>query len=174
MSQPHLQFELRVFTEPEALGNLLEKYPSVRRALFLDGVPREFIAPRYAADSSVTLLGHEGGEPLLRFGSGELSDAIAVDLVTGHVIEIVDPPGDATLFVNTSVEKFTQTVKAVIDQFPYYDTDASDEEIRTASDQVLDAVKKIDPEAAVPDRYWSTFVDDMRNGDLSTEEILAG
>lgn len=77
------------------------------------------------------------------------------------------------LFVNTSIGQFTQTVQAVIGRFPYYDQGGDDEIMHAAAADLRDIVRRIDPAAAVPDRYWSTFADDAENGDLSTEEILA-
>jgi hypothetical protein len=169
----HLTYQSHVFAEPPALRDLLQRAPSVRRALFVDGVPKGFIGRRYTADSSVALLEQEGREQILRFGSSGLSDAIGVDLVTGHVVEIIDVRAFASLFVNTSIEQFTQTVKAIIDRFPYYDRDTTDEEIQAIASELLHTIRSIDSEAAVPDRYWSTFVDDVEIGDLSTEAILA-
>jgi hypothetical protein len=173
MNQRRLTFESRVFPEPPAMRELLEHAPSVRQALFADGVPKNFIGRRYSADLNVTLLEREGSEPLLRFGSSGPSDAIGVELATGHVIEVIDTPGSHSLFVNTSIEQFTQSVKAVIDRFPYYNANASDEEIEAVADELRELIVSIDPEAAVPDRYWSTFADDAEIGDLTTEAILA-
>jgi hypothetical protein len=64
-------------------------------------------------------------------------------------------------------------VKAAIDRFPYYDNDASDEEINATAEELQAIIGSIDPEAIVPDRYWSAFIDDARIGDLSTEGILS-
>jgi hypothetical protein len=141
--------------------------------LFVDGVPKRFIGRRYTADSSVALLDRQDHKPILRFGSTGLSGAIGVDLATGHIVEVIDVPDSPLLFVNTSIEQFTQTVKAVIDRFPYYEEGAAEEEIQGVASELLEKIRNIDPAAAVPDRYWSTFVDDVEIGDLSTEAILA-
>jgi hypothetical protein len=172
MSSRHLRYESHVFTEPTALKDLLQHLPSVRRALFIDGVPKKFIAHRYRADSDVTLLRRQGDDAVLRFGSSGLSDAIGVHLATGNVVEEVNARGFPLCFVNTSIEKFVLTAKAVIDRFPYHDQDATDGEIEVAAADLRDIIRHIDPPAMVPDRYWSTFADDVENGDMSTEEIL--
>jgi hypothetical protein len=173
VSTRSLNFELHVFAEPETMADLLKDVPSVRHALFVVGVPKGFIGRRYAVDSNVTLLAREGSAPLVRFGSSGLADAMCVDIMTEHVIEIINAPASEPLFVNTSIEQFTRTVKAVVDRFPYYVQEASDDEIILVAGELLDIIRSIDPEAAVPNRYWSTFVDDVQIGDLSTEAILA-
>lgn len=141
--------------------------------MFTDEVPKSFIGRRYTADSDVSLLDREGHQTILRFGTSGFSDAIGLDLATGNVIEILTVADFAPVFVNKSTEKFTLTVKAVIDRFPYYGQDATDEEIQDVARELRDIIKHIDSEATVPDRYWSTFIDDVEIGDLSTEAILA-
>ena len=173
MSTGRLSFESHVFTESEAMTVLLDDAPSVRHALFVIGVPKGFIGRRYAADPGVTPLVREGSDPLLRFGSCGLADAMCVDLVTEHVVEIINAARSAPLFVNTSIEQFTQTVKALVDRFLYYGHEATGDEMDIVAGELLNVIRSIDPEAAVPDRYWSTFVDDVQIGDLSTEAILA-
>lgn len=89
------------------------------------------------------------------------------------MVDVINARGLPLLFINTSIEKFVLTVKAVIDRFPYYEEDAADEEVEAAAADVRAIIERIDPAAVVPDRYWSTFVDDMEMRDLSTEEVLA-
>lgn len=141
--------------------------------MFIDGVPACFIGRMYSADSGVSILERAGDEPILRFGSSGLSDAIGVDLATGQVVDVINARGCPLLFVNASVEQFTRTVRTLIERFPYYDRDASDAEMETVANELLEIVRRIDPEAAIPDRYWSTFVDDVAIGDLSTEAVLS-
>jgi hypothetical protein len=172
MSDRPLMYESYVFAEPPSLGDLLRNSPSVRHALFIDGVPKRFIGRRYMADPSVAILKRQGDGIIIRFGASGLSDAVGVDLATGHVVEVLDVAGSVPLFVNTSVEMFTKTVKAVIGRFPYYDEDATDEQIQTAATDLRNMIERIDSAAIVPDRYWSTFIDDVELGDLSTEAIL--
>jgi hypothetical protein len=172
MSPRQLRYESQVFAEPKELEGLLRRSPSVRRALFIDGVPKGFIGPRYRADANVTILNRPGGDAILRFGSSGLADAVGVNFATGNVVDVSNARGHPLLFVNTSIEKFILTVKAVIDRFPYYEEDATDDEVEGAAADVRDIIERIDPAAVVPDRYWSTFVDDMEMRDLSTGEVL--
>ena len=175
MSQRRLSCEAWVFpepaAEPTAMRDLLDRVPLVRQALLVDGVPRAFIG-RYTADSAVTIVERGDGAPLLRFGSGASSQAIGVDISTGHVVRVSAARGSRLLFVNTSIGQFTQTVKALIERFPYYDADATGEETDAVAAELLEIIEGIDPEAGVPDRFWSTLADDAAIGDLTTENIL--
>lgn len=164
-------FAPAVFTGQQETGGLLEHSPSVQRALFADGVPKTFIGRRYRADPHLSRLEREG-RSFLRFGSSGLSDAVCVELPVGHVVVVIGAPGFHLQFVNTSIGQFTKTVEAVIGRFPFYDTDSDDEEIQAVGDELLEIIRSIDDAAAVPDRYWSAFVDDVQMGDLTTEAIL--
>jgi len=99
-------------------------------------------------------------------------EAIGVDLRSGHGVEVGEQPDFPSLFVNSSIEQFTRTLKAIADRFPYYDREASDEELESVAVELLDIVRDIDPEAAAADGYWQDFADSAALGDLSTEDIL--
>jgi len=152
---------------------LLKDFPAVRHALFVEGVPEGFIGRRYVADSALTTLEAEGHSQVLRFGSSGLADAVGIELSSGHVVEIVKAPHSVLILVNKSIGQFAETMKAVMGRFPYYDIDSSEDEIVSVAHELMEIIARIDPEAVVPDRYWSTFIDDIEIGDLSTEAILA-
>lgn len=173
MNSHRLSYQSKVFRETPAIGRLLEDFPAIRHALFVEGVPRGFIGRRYVADSELTSLETEGHSRVLRFGSSGLADAVGVELNAGHVVEIVNARHPVSVFVNTSIGQFAQTVKAVMGRFPYYDRDSDEDEISSVAHELMETIGFIDPEAVVPDRYWSTFIDDIEIGDLSTEAILA-
>jgi hypothetical protein len=61
----------------------------------------------------------------------------------------------------------------MIEQFPYYSKDVEYEEINLVSEQLLEIIRSIDAEAAKPDRYWLTFVDDVQMDDFNTEAVMA-
>jgi hypothetical protein len=173
MSSQYLIYGTRVFVQPPALDDLMRELPSVRRALFIDGVPEKFLAQGYRADSTVVLLEREDGRKILRFGTSGLSDAFGMDLATGNIVEEINARSFPLVFVNTSIDKFVLTVRAVADRFPYYGQGATDGEITFAAADLRGIIKDIDPPAMIADRFWSTFADDVENGDMSTEEILA-
>jgi hypothetical protein len=96
-----------------------------------------------------------------------------VDLATGEVIEVINLAGAPLLFVNSSIDRFTHVVKGVMARFPYYAASADDADWQAASRDLTAIIGQIDPPAVVPDRYWSTFLDDVEMGDLSTEAVEA-
>jgi hypothetical protein len=145
--------------------------PAVEQALFVDGVPRGFIGRRYSADPELSVVERPGSTAMLRFGSAGLGDAIAIDLDTGHVIELVNARVPVEVFVNSTIQQFSRTVESMIDRFPYYDSDEDGDELDAVSHELLELIRRIDPPAAIPDRYWSTFIDDVGIGDLTTEAV---
>jgi SUKH-4 immunity protein len=167
------RFETRVFTEFPEVAKLVAGLPSVRRALFDDGIPKGLLGGRYTADPDLTILAREGHAPVVRFGTSGLSEAIGIDSANGNVIEVIDTPWKPTNLVNTTVALFTLTVRALIERFPYYAKDAEDEEIDSVAEELREIIRSIDAKAAVPGNYWPTFVDDVQMGDFNTADILA-
>jgi SUKH-4 immunity protein len=169
----HPRFETRVFARSPEVGELVADLPSVRRALFDDGVPKGFFGRRYSADPDLTILAWEGHAPVVRFGTSGLAGMIGIDSASGKVIRVIDVPCKPTILVNTTVALFTLTVRALIERFPYYAKDADDEEIDSVAEELREIIRSIDAEAAVPGSYWPAFVDDVQMGDFNTEDILA-
>ena len=75
-------------------------------------------------------------------------------------------------FVNSSVGQFTETVRAVMDRFPYYDRGSAWGDWEAAGNDLMRLIEAVDPEAAIPDRFWSTFVDDVKMGDFDTRSVV--
>jgi hypothetical protein len=167
------RFGVHVFTEPVKLRDLLLGYPSVRTALFIDGVPDGFIGRRYTVDSEVAAINLDERGVVLRFGSTGISGIIGIEIETGRVVECPAGPRFNMCLVNASVGQFTRTVKELIERFPYYDQEASDEEIETVAYELRDIIGNIDPGATAPENYWSTFIEDVLNGDMSNEDVVA-
>ena len=163
--------ERRTLTRPPWLEDAVAASPSNHDVLFESGVPQRFIGRRFRVDDEVVMV-HSGRGAVLRFGTTGQSAAVGVVMDTGHVVEVLETPDARELFINTSLSTFVETVQRVAERFPFYGTDDQEDEIESASDDVLELVRRIDPAAAEPDRYWSTFVDDMRIGDLTTEAVL--
>lgn len=161
----------RTLARPQWLGHTQGAFLGALHILFEVGVPEHFIGRRFRLDSELALIHIKSG-PVLRFGTTGLSAAVGVEAYTGHVIEVLEIPNSPGLFINTSLASFVATLEAVAGRFPFYDSDDDEDELESASDDVLRIIRSIDPSAAQPDRYWSTFVDDMRIGDLATGEVL--
>lgn len=113
----------------------------------------------------------EHGHPLVRFGSTILEGSMALDPRNGEVVQLVGPSAKR-LFVDKSIGAFTVVVREVSRAFPFYPEGAPDREIKAAAERIDEIIRRIDPAAVVPDRYWSTFLDDMLLGDLATDAVL--
>jgi SUKH-4 immunity protein len=173
MTTRYPNVDLVVFPEDSKMRALLGRLPEAQDALFVTGIPKEFFYHEYKADDVLTFVVHGGRGRLIRFGSSELTDAVCVDPNTGEVVVVIHAPAATPGFVNSSVPQFTRTMSEVIERFPYYSADATDEEIASASESLQTIIRNIDPPALIPGRYWSTFIADVEIGDLSTEGVLA-
>lgn len=168
---PRLQ--TRAFVESRQVAELLANMPVVSDVLFETGIPVDLVGGRYRADPTLTVLRREGDAPVVRFGTSGLAQAIGVDVGSANVLGILDVPQQPTILVNTTIDMFTRTVKALFERFPYYAKEAEWAEIDSVCAELREIVRSIDPEAAVPGCYWPGFVDDVQMGDFNTEDILA-
>jgi hypothetical protein len=177
-----LPFELVIVPIPNTIS---ENVPSVPD----EGieVPKElFYGAVFRAEREARAVVRPDGTTLVRFGAARLWRALCLDPVTGNVVDIWDydqpalgsqgmPQWTETL-VNTSVQKFVETSRAVSARYPYYDrtafdTDAGYAAVERVHDELVTMIDDIDGEAGVPDRFWSTFADDVMIGDFYTEDI---
>jgi hypothetical protein len=148
---------------------LLRGSPEVRDRLQRVGAPSTFTpGPRmYTAPPEFTVVRDEQGKPLVRFGSSEpLAVAMCIDPTTGAVWEVMNRPVPRRLFVSSSLSQFADTVDAVAARFPFYDDPDDDRAAEQAAKDLAALIGAIDAEAVVPDRFWSTFLDDVRIGDF--------
>lgn len=112
-------FKTRVFVASPEIEELLKDLSSARYALLGDGIPQALVGGRYRADPGLSILGRTSRGSVLRFGTSGLSGAIGIDVSTGDVVEVVDVPSQPTNLVNTTPALFAQTVRAIIERFPY-------------------------------------------------------
>ena len=118
---------------------------------------------------------------LIRFAHGGFH-SYCFDPATGEVLELSDWPGMEPYLVNTTLDQFTRTVKAVTGAFPYYDdmpiavddveADARIAERVATAARIGDLLREIDPVAMAPDGFWDNFLVDVGMGDYSTEDVL--
>ena len=142
MSVGYPRFETTVFAESPEISELLAPLPSVRRALFEEGVPKRFLADIYYTDPGLTLVRKESNGVVVRFGSSGWRGAIGIDVATGNVIQVIDARQKLTIPVNTALDLFTLTVKALIDRFPYYPKGAGVEQIKSVCEDLRAGVCK--------------------------------
>ena len=163
-------FELVTFPfDPALQADGIDR--DVRRSLAVEGVPREFFGRRYTAAAVLTPMRVPPNTHLILFGSVMGFGAIGVDAIGGRVFDL-SPPGLPT-FVNSSLAQFTETVKRLIDRFPFYDRSANDEAVERVGEELTNIVGGIDPGALTVDQFWSTFLDDViLLRDFATEDVL--
>ncbi len=104
------------------------------------------------------------------------------DPSNGMVLVIHDRPGPKVRLVNSTLGQFTNTMKAVIGAFPFYDQigdDVDDIEWKdklaerdVIADRIGDLIRDIDPPAMNPGSFWDGFVTDVAHGEYSTEDIV--
>jgi hypothetical protein len=152
-------FETEFRNVPPAAHAEIPRAPS--HVEFPRHVPSASYHPRAAVEWLV-----DGDRRLLLFASSSWGD-FAIDISTGAVVLRLSSGN--TLYVNGTLDQFRETTKRTIDRLPYYDHGASLEERERVGRELLDMIKEIDPEAAISDRYWSTFVDDVVIGDFARE-----
>ena len=167
-----LSFETRLFPESEQVVELLGDLPAVRRSLFETGVPAHLFN-RYLADLGLSILVPQENVPLVRFGTSGLVQAVGVDVRSGRVLAVLYPELEPTILVNSTIDHFSRTVRALVDRFPYYSRDADWSEIDLACAHLSEAVRSIDEVAGAPGCYWPGFIDDVQMGVFSTEDVLA-
>lgn len=150
--------------------------------LFTTGVPET--GPKYRRDTDLRVLAYDRFGPLVGFGLSGPFHRIAVDPATGTVVDVLAKEralGNVNIqrlsqptpgFVNSSLEAFVECVRVAIARFPYYSRAAELEERDGVAKDLVRLLEPVDPPALEPDRFWSTFTDDVANGDFSTEDIL--
>ncbi len=144
----------------------------VRDTLMSVGPPKSSLGQLYWASTELASVEIPPRGRLIRFGHTGVADGIYLDPSTGEVLVLLDHPGATPQLVNSTLARFTDTVRAVIDMFPYYGRDTSLEEREATAERIGEAIRRIDPIAMNSDSYWGTFVDDVAIGDFATEDVV--
>ena len=163
MADYTLPFTLITFPPSGAADALLRGRLDDLEAFHVGGIPGAFVTARFRAQSTLSVAADEVGHRLVKFGTTVLGGSMCLDPATGEIVQLVGRKA-SRFFVNTTLATYTTTVREVSNAFPFYSDNASVEEIEAAAQRASEVIRSIDREALVPDRYWSTFVDDMRTG----------
>ncbi|MFD4907605.1 SUKH-4 family immunity protein [Kitasatospora purpeofusca] len=134
-------------------------------------VPTAMVGATYRAASTLTRITSLEHGNFVRFGSTGLFGSILLDAASGAVVRLERNANHVSL-VSTSIPNFVAAVKAVIERFPFYDSDSDDGEWVAAARDVEGIVRAVDPEAFIQDGFWETLVSDIEIGDFSTEDVL--
>lgn len=107
---------------------------------------------------------------LLRFGRVGSHVSIGIDVATGSVVAGADE------FINSSLEKFTETVKAVIARFPFYSGNEMvvEDIVDRAVKDVMEIIESVEKRALERDGFWQGVIDDIQMGDVPTEWVISG
>jgi SUKH-4 immunity protein len=171
-----MNFDLMTFSEQTGVPHELAA-PLLELA-----VPKEMLG-YYRAESELTLLELPGVRQFVCFGLLGYSDRVGLDPHTGEVVALLDMRGDGSKWadcpINSSLEQFITSVRAVLNRYPFDSPQANEEsddsyldrtraELDRAVDDLKRALNAIDPAAMENlDGFWMTFLDDVRMGDFS-------
>jgi hypothetical protein len=152
------------------------------------GAPKAMLGLYRAADT-LTLVENSASRQLVCFGSLAYQGRACLDPWTGAVVYLLDLRGGVrggdewvVVLVNSSLEQFIASVRAVLNRYPFDSPQAkheSDEnfldrnsaELGRAADDLRQALRAIDAAAiADPDRFWLDFTDDVYRGTYSTDD----
>lgn len=193
------RFELVNFSVPTGIPNGWDD------ELLRKGVPKSLFR-RYEATRELMLLEDSRYDPLVCFGTSGPFVKICFDPSTKQIVDVVYDSKANTqevgvhatsrvirtpLLVNTTLDQFINSVRAVLDRFPFDQSNSgtysvvdkpasgSDQEDKRerewdrAVEDLAETLSRIDPAAvANPDGFWRTLLDDIQMGDFATEEVL--
>jgi hypothetical protein len=91
---------------------------------------------------------------------------LGVNLSNGNVVEVRRDGSVVPGEVNSSVEQFVETVRAVLDRYPFHGPSPSDDEVEAAADRIRNVIVDIDPLAVKNNLLWSQVIDAIRMGDF--------
>ncbi|GAA1229497.1 hypothetical protein GCM10009665_19910 [Kitasatospora nipponensis] len=111
-------------------------------------------------------LGGVGERGLVAIATSGLFGRIAVDVATGHVVQIPKTESAKTSHVNSDLGSFNRCVAAVIARFPFY-ADGDEDRYEEAADELRGLISGIDETALVHNGFWETFCDDVAIGDYT-------
>ncbi|MFD9932279.1 SUKH-4 family immunity protein [Streptomyces massasporeus] len=165
MSQP-----LPHLPKPEFVLLRIDAPPEVPTRVAVDladtGIPVGLIGHEYRPLSEPVFLGGIGEWGVVAIATSGLFGRIAVDVATGHVVQIPTMESATASHINRDLDSFNRCAAAVIARFPFY---AEDEEERfgEVAEELRDLVSGMDETALVHDGFWETFCDDVAIGDYA-------
>jgi SUKH-4 immunity protein len=146
-------------------------------------IPKAMLGYYHITDEIAVLENPLCGQ-LLCFGKSLASSNICFVSQTGQIVQDLLPENYPILFVSSSLEQFTDCIRAVYERFPFDswrpdnpldmfdDFDRLQSEWESASKDLAKTFERIDPMAWDPDGFWGTFVHDVYIGDYATKDML--
>ncbi|MEV7181963.1 SUKH-4 family immunity protein [Kitasatospora sp. NPDC093679] len=147
---------IRVEAPPEVPARIADR-------LREPGIPAGPIGYEYRPLGEPRFLGAVGEQGAVAVATCGLFGYIAVDVATGHVVQVPGADAAAARQVNGDLDSFDRCVEAVIARFPFY---AEDEEDRfgEVADELRGLLSGIDGTALAHNGFWETFCDDVGMG----------
>ena len=133
------------------------------KVLEVDGVP---FVDEYGAFPPVDELRTDPSGRYLLFNESGIDAFIGIDLMSHHIIEIIDL-GQGLHFVNSTLGQYVTSFHIFVAGLPYAydDTDPDGDSLGVAAQHFRDAIKDIDLKAAEDNSMWSELSWDIANGD---------
>lgn len=150
---------IRVEAPPEAPAQIAV-------ALGETGIPAGLIGYEYRLLSAPVFLGEIGERGLVAIATSGLFGRIAVDVATGHMVQIPTIDSARARHVNSDLGSFNQCVAAVIERFPFY-ADGDEDRYEEVAEELRDLISGIDETALADNGFWETFCDDVAIGDYA-------
>ena len=181
------RFMLVIYVEPTGIPHGWD------RDLIALGVPQRILGNHYTALRHLELVEHPALGFLVRFALVGRRGGICFHPATQSIHWLTGARSGQERFVNTTLAQFNESVRTVIDRFPFdrdvastahpHDTSArwysratgqrSDVQWGHVGEELRELLRRIDPESvAHPDGYWNSFVNDVQMGDYSTDDVL--
>lgn len=145
----------------EGAGNSLGVRASLR-------VPGNSIGNAYRPAGSLERISVNGAD-FLRFGAVGAFGSALFDLNSGHIVEWIHDSSEVGL-VNTSIDAFSECVKAFVEKFPLEDVEDEgerDERDNMLAREIEGDVRRIDPEAYFEGGFWYEIRWSVAIGDFS-------
>ncbi|MFE7332286.1 SUKH-4 family immunity protein [Streptomyces sp. NPDC057565] len=129
------------------------------------GIPGGLIGYEYRPLSKPAYFGGIGERGVVAIATSGLFGRIAVDVASGHVVQIPKIESATACHVNRDLDSFSRCVAAVIARFPFY-AEGDEERCEEVAQELHDLVCSIDETALVQNGFWETFCDDVAMGGL--------
>ncbi|MFJ4000363.1 SUKH-4 family immunity protein [Streptomyces parvus] len=169
MSQP-----LPQLPKPEFVLIAIEAPPEVpaqiAAGLRETGLPGGLIGYEYRPLSQPVYFGGIGERGLVAVATSGLFGRIAIDVASGHVVQLPEVESATASHVNKDLDSFNRCVAAVIARFPFY-TEGDEERFEEVAEELRDLVSGIDETALVHNGFWETFCDDVAIGDYPDWDV---
>jgi len=163
--------------EPVVFTTAIDVSPEDLDTLNRARLPRSFLGEDMVVDAPVGV-DVPGRGYLIRFTAGR-GGGFYFSPSTGEVLYISKWSSLRPNLVNSTLEQFTSTVKALIEAFPYYAEDPDEVDVEmlgamydASAARLAALIREIDPAALTPDTFWDIFLVDVVHGNYWTEDIL--